>query len=79
MKKIITTLISLLLILTLVACSSNKGQETSDEPINQLEAIKAAGAMNIATEGMWAPYTYEETDEIIETDASAPSDGVLQD
>lgn len=26
-----------------------------------------------------APYTYEETDEIIETDASAPSDGVLQD
>ena len=60
MKKIITTLISLLLILTLVACSSNKGQETSDEPINQLEAIKAAGAMNIATEGMWAPYTYEE-------------------
>ena len=26
-----------------------------------------------------APYTYEETDEIIETDASAPSDGMLQD
>lgn len=26
-----------------------------------------------------APYTYEETDEAIETDASAPSDGMLQD
>jgi hypothetical protein len=26
-----------------------------------------------------APYTYEETDEAIEIDASAPSDGMLQD
>lgn len=26
-----------------------------------------------------APYTYEETDETIEIDASAPSDGMLQD
>lgn len=64
MKKIITLLMSLLLILSLVACSNNNSSNnepaTTDKPANQLEAIKAAGKMVIATEGMWAPYTYED-------------------
>ena len=62
MKKIITLLISLLLIVGLTACSnsSNNSQPENNQPANELEKIKQAGEMLIATEGMWAPYTYED-------------------
>lgn len=64
MKKIITLLMSLLLVFTLVACSNNNNSNneanTNDQPANLLDKINAEGKMVIATESMWAPYTYED-------------------
>lgn len=59
MKKIITLLISLLLIFGLVACTNGGNSETpAAEPANLLEKVQSEGKMVIATEGTWAPYTY---------------------
>ena len=63
MKKIITLLISLFMIITLASCSkgnSSNNEPTNNEPSNQLEKILQKGEMVIATESMWAPYTYED-------------------
>ena len=59
MKKIITMLISLMLIFGLAACTSTEDSKPSEtEPANLLEKIQKEGKMVIATEGTWAPYTY---------------------
>ena len=63
MKKILTVFLSVLMVFGLVGCSNgNGGSEpvTNDEPANLLEKIKTEGKMVIATEGTWAPYTYED-------------------
>ena len=60
MKKIITLLLSILVVFSLVACAKkDSGEEVVDgKPVSILEKIKISGKMIIATEGTWAPYTY---------------------
>ncbi len=59
MKKIITLMLCLLFVFSLAACAS--GAEDDDviaEPANRLEAIKARGVVQIATEPYFAPYEF---------------------
>lgn len=70
MKKLLTILFTILLVLSLSACSSKK-EETVNEVVNEsadrLETIKKAGVITVATEGDWSPYTYhdETTGELV--------------
>ena len=58
MKRIITMLISLMLIFSLAACTNTEDSKPNEtEPANLLEKIQKEGKMVIATEGTWAPYT----------------------
>lgn len=63
MKKLFSVL-SIILLLTLVACSnsnesSNKSEQTSEES-NLLETIKKEGKLKIGTEGTYAPFTFHD-------------------
>ncbi|MBR5755538.1 MAG: transporter substrate-binding domain-containing protein [Erysipelotrichaceae bacterium] len=59
MKKIITLLFCVFMILGLASCRKNQGEPvTNDEPQSLLEKIRMEGKIVIATEGTWAPYTY---------------------
>ena len=62
MKKYISLLLTLLLSLNLVACSSSNNSSS-----DLLEEIKSRGYITVATEGDWSPYTYhdEDTDELV--------------
>lgn len=78
MKKLLTILLTILLALTLSACSSNKTEETNvveEVPADRLEAIKKAGVLTVATEGDWSPYTYhdETTGELVGFDVALAS------
>lgn len=57
MKKIITILLSLLVVLTMFGCS---GEDVEDDitPANRLEAIKQKGTLTVATEPYFAPYEF---------------------
>ena len=57
MKKTIAILLALILVFSLAACSSGGGNGTS-EPANRLEAIKARGYIEMATEPYFAPYEF---------------------
>lgn len=60
MKKIITLLSVLMLIMSLGACSgSDNGNSAESKDL--LARIKERGTIIIATEGTWAPYTYVDT------------------
>jgi len=52
MKKVLTILLSICL-LSLVGCKKK-------DDLNHLDSIKEKGKIIIATEGVWAPWTYEE-------------------
>ena len=70
MKKLLTVLLSILMIFALTACSStssnnNQGEETAESK-DLLARIQEAGKITIATEGDWAPWTYhDESDELV--------------
>lgn len=63
MKKILCLL---LVLLTLVACSSDTSDNES-AGADLLTQIKEKGVMTVATEGDWSPYTYhdEKTNELV--------------
>ena len=62
MKKLITILTSLFLVLG-TGCSSNNSSSTSDDMLSQ---IKEKGQITIAMEGTWSPWTYHnENDELV--------------
>lgn len=63
MKKILCLL---LVLLTLVACSSDTSDNESAST-DLLTQIKEKGVMTVATEGDWSPYTYhdEKTNELV--------------
>lgn len=69
MKKRLSTVMALLLAATAIAgCgASNSGTGNSANGNDHLARIKAAGKITIATEGVWAPFTYhdETTDELV--------------
>ena len=57
MKKALTVLMSLLLVMMFTGCSgSNEPQEEKD----LLGRIQASGVLTIATEGDWAPWSYHD-------------------
>ena len=59
MKKFITLLFSILLVVSLTACNKNQTEPVvDDKPQSLLEKVKTNGKMVVATEGTWAPYTY---------------------
>ena len=62
MKKLLTVLFCMLMVLSLSACSNK--EETASDLIDQ---IKERGYITIATEGNWSPYTYhdEKTNEAL--------------
>ena len=62
MKKLLCLL---LVLLTLVACSSDDGSENTNTDL--LTQIKEKGVITVATEGDWSPYTYhdESTNELV--------------
>ena len=55
MKKLLTVLFCMLMVLSLSACSNK--EETASDLIGQ---IKERGYITIATEGNWSPYTYHD-------------------
>ena len=59
MKKLLTVLLSVLLVAGLSGCSSGETAE-KEESTDLLESIKEAGVITVATEGDWSPYTYHD-------------------
>ncbi len=76
-KKIAMTLLTAFTAAALSACGASSAETTADTAAGSNEAaapaedhlarIKAAGKITIATEGVWAPFTYhdETTDELV--------------
>ena len=66
MKKLLVLLLTVLMALTMAACSSTPKEETAEEPKDLLAEIKERGYMVVASEGEWMPWTYhdETTDEL---------------
>ena len=60
MKKVFAILLALALVFSMAACSSGGGDSSGDaaEPANRLEAIKARGYIEMATEPYFAPYEF---------------------
>ncbi|MBQ2227835.1 MAG: transporter substrate-binding domain-containing protein [Firmicutes bacterium] len=60
MKKVFAILLALAMVFSMAACSSGGGDSSSDaaEPANRLEAIKARGYIEMATEPYFAPYEF---------------------
>ena len=61
MKKVFAILLAMIMVFSLAACSSGGGSEASGdtaEPANRLEAIKARGYIEMATEPYFAPYEF---------------------
>ena len=60
MKKVFAVLLALAMVFSMAACSSGGGEggEEAAEPANRLEAIKARGYIEMATEPYFAPYEF---------------------
>ena len=60
MKKVFAILLALAMVFSMAACSSSGGDGSGDaaEPANRLEAIKARGYIEMATEPYFAPYEF---------------------
>lgn len=60
MKKVFAFLLALAMVFSMAACSSGGGDSSGDaaEPANRLEAIKARGYIEMATEPYFAPYEF---------------------
>ena len=60
MKKVFAILLALAMVFSMAACSSSGGDSSGDaaEPANRLEAIKARGYIEMATEPYFAPYEF---------------------
>ncbi|MDP4163161.1 MAG: transporter substrate-binding domain-containing protein, partial [Bacillota bacterium] len=59
MKKIITLMLAAVLLLSLAACGSSKGNKNSASN-NLLQQIKDKGEVTIGTEGTYAPFTFHD-------------------
>ena len=67
-KKLSMLLMTVLTAVTVAGCGATAGGSTESAGSNDhLARIKAAGKITIATEGVWAPFTYhdETTDELV--------------
>ena len=67
-KKLSMLLMTALTAVTVAGCGATAGGSTESAGSNDhLARIKAAGKITIATEGVWAPFTYhdETTDELV--------------
>ena len=62
-KKIISIIISSLLIGVLTGCGSGKSASNSSETADILEQVKERGYITVAMEGTWAPWTYHDEDD----------------
>lgn len=64
-KKLFAFLLATSMVASLVGCGNSSDTAQSSE--DHLARIKAAGKITIATEGVWAPFTYhdENTDELV--------------
>lgn len=74
MKKILSALLSMTLLLGVTACGSNSTEETSSETSTStetsdstktssaLDAIKADGKLTVGTEAQYAPYEFKDLD-----------------
>ena len=66
-KKLSMLLITALTAATVAGCGASNAGTTASKGDDHLARIKAAGKITIATEGVWAPFTYhdETTDELV--------------
>lgn len=63
MKKVIALVLALVMCFALAACSNG---DKEGETKNQLETVKANGKLVVASEGVWAPWTYhDENDDLV--------------
>lgn len=60
MKKVIALVLALVMCFALVACSNG---DKEGETKNQLETVKANGKLIVASEGVWAPWTYHDEED----------------
>lgn len=60
MKKVIALVLALVMCFALVACSND---DKEGETKNQLETVKANGKLIVASEGVWAPWTYHDEED----------------
>ncbi len=57
MKKLVVSILTVLLVCTCFGCS-----KPEEKPKDQLTAIKEKGTLTVAMEGMWSPWTYHDTE-----------------
>ena len=67
MKKILTVLLALLMVLTLAACGQKKeetpaGGDTPEEPKDRYDEVMARGSLIVGIEGTYSPYTFHGDD-----------------
>lgn len=64
MKRFISAIICLILVVALVGCSQNNTAQSDGKggaaAANQLDAIKSAGVIKVGIEGTYKPYTYHD-------------------
>lgn len=70
MKKVLSTVLTAVMVASLAGCSSSKtsaASASSSAEGDHLARIQSAGKITIATEGVWSPFTYhdESTDELV--------------
>ncbi len=71
MNKVLSTVLSAFMIASLAGCASSsassKAASTTSAEGDHLARIQAAGKITVATEGVWAPFTYhdETSDELV--------------
>ena len=67
MKKLLTVLLALLMVLTLAACGQKKeetpaGGDTPEEPKDRYDEVMARGSLIVGIEGTYSPYTFHGDD-----------------
>lgn len=71
MNKVLSTVLSAFMVASLAGCASSaassKAASTTSAEGDHLARIQAAGKITVATEGVWAPFTYhdETSDELV--------------
>ena len=60
-KKLLSVVLTGLMILGLTACGSGDAQSSEDKDL--LQQIQEKGTLTVAMEGTWAPWTYHDEDD----------------